>query len=856
MRELPSGTVTLLFTDIEGSSQRWEDDQEAMRVAHGLHDELVRDAIQASHGYAFAHTGDGFGAAFARAADAAEAAITIQHCLQNADWGGAERLKVRIGLHTGEAVPVEGDYFGPTANRSARVTDVANGDQIACSTTTAALLTGVTVESAGPHELRGIGVEEVFVITDERFVASDRGFRKLIEPSNLPRIFTSFVGREDIAEQVTTQLGDPPNIVTLVGPGGVGKTRLAVEIANSLRRDYLESVYFCDLSSLADGAAVDDAIAEVVGARRQPEMTLLESIVDYVSGRKTLLVIDNVEHVLEAAREVVGALYEVDGTAIIVTGREPLGLPGETVVPVQPLDVGSAAALLFEARARERSPDFTLDETNRDVVIELVGHLDGMPLAIELAAAWLPVMSPAEILDRLSDRFELLTSGRSDARHTTLRDTVQWSYDLLTPVEATLFTRVSVFSGGFTMKAAEAVCADELVPPGQVADTLRALVDKSMVITTTDGTTTRFGMLETLRGFGQEQMQIQETEAESRSRHADYFGSFAAEQATRLYSPAEAHAWRLLGQDWDNLRAALDFFRADGARDAAIALVLDLAWFGAYSMRFEAFSWASELLAEPGIEDGAGYAGLCGAAALGAYFTVDDQAVELAEAGLRADPDDPTGLCRTALAAHYLNNVHTVEASDALTSEWLATEPETIGNQIWAHGFRVFHVCTHAPSAEAVHQARAARQLATETGSPSVEAVACWAEGQVIAMNSIEAGIRTWRDGLEWPRSLPGAHLVEHLLIGLILHFEARNADLHDYLGQCRDALQRAVKQHYVAGTSHLFGVTAIALVRAGRAETGAQAARCHDRQRSHIPRGNATRMPSSGPSVTTPKPP
>lgn len=839
MSALPAGTLTLLFTDIEGSSRRWEHDAELMRAALAEHDRIIPEVVAGAGGTLIKHTGDGFAAVFGTATDAARAAIEVQRRLQTDPWEHGERLLVRQGLHTGDISPTEGDYFGPVANRAARTMDVANGNQISCSSTTAALLTGIDVRSEGHHELRGIGIEEIFLVLSDEIEVDDRPFRLPVEPSNLPSIHTSFLGREADVKRTVEFLEGASRVVSILGPGGVGKTRLAIEVGGEARAAYPGGVHFCDLAPVGDHDAVAESIAEVVGARRQPGMTLVQSISDFVRGLDLLLIFDSCEHVIEAVRTILDDLAGIEGVDVLVTSREALGLAGEQLVVLAPLPPDGAGVELFVQRARERDTSFALDDANRDDVYEIVRRLDGIPLAVELAAAWVRVMSPAELVDRLDDRFRLLRGGRRGERQETLRDTVRWSYDLLTPTEAALFARLCVFAGGFTLAAAEYVCADDdAVDLYDVPDLLMALVDKSMVVPE-PGSKLGFSMLETLRRFGEEVLAGAEESILYRTRHADYYRELALAQNDRLFTAAEADAWLVLDHEWDNLRVALDTFEAAGDTEGAAGLVTALVWFATFSMRFELFRWADELLALEGIESSPYYTDLCGAAALGAYFTTEPRAQDLARAGLDHDQSDPLGFCRTALAAVYLNNVHLAEESAALTAAWLAAGPTTPGSRLWAEGFRTFHLCTYEPGGDGAAHAAATMGIARETGSPSAMAVAYWAEGQSVAMTDRDAGCAIWEAGLEWPRSLPGNHLVEHLLIGLLLHFQVRKGDLREVLALCESAVQSAVRQHYIAGASHLLGVTAITLARAGDPGTGARLLGAMVAN-GHLPRSNA----------------
>jgi hypothetical protein len=296
----------------------------------------------------------------------------------------------------------------------------------------------------------------------------------------------------------------------------------------------------------------------------------------------------------------------------------------------------------------------------------------------------------------------------------------------------------------------------------------------------------------------------------------------------------------VLDVEWSNLRTALDTFERAGDLDSGAELVLALAWFAAMSMRFELFGWAAELLDAPGVEQHRRFTDLCGAVAVGSYFTLSGDVTERAEIGLSADPADPEGFCRCALALVFLNNEHTAEASDAVTSAWLASDPATIGSRLWAHGFRVFHLCIHDPRPEMAEQAAAVTKLAEESGSVSARAIAAWANGQVESFVDLDQGMQTWRHGREWAASLPSEHVADQMLVGLLLHVTARSGELSSTLVGCRDALREALDLHYYAAASHLFGVTAIALSRAGDARTGARLLGSMV-EHGHIPRRNAT---------------
>lgn len=840
MNALPSGTITFLFTDIEDSSGHWEKDPERMRPALVAHDVRIDAAIGEHGGAVVKHTGDGCCATFTSAPAAVTAAVEFLRRHQREAEG--LRLRVRIGIHTGDAEPFEGDYFGPAINRASRVMDLANGDQIVCSEATAGLLTGFQLRSEGLHELRGIGVEEVFQVLDDDLEVDPRPLRRPVRPANLPRAQDSFVGREADLATTIDFVRDATTVVTLIGPGGVGKTRLAVEAAAKAAPAFRGRLHFCDLVPLSNPDDVVEAVAEVVGARRQPGMDLVASIADFLADRGALIILDNCEHVLAAVRDLVRRLVQVEGVQFLTTSRAALGVVGEQLVMVSPLSADRAGVDLFVDRARQRDLTFELTDANAPAVRDVVRRLDGIPLAIELAAAQIRVLGPAELAERLHGGVAFLGGTAAAPRHETLRDTVAWSFALLAPAEAALFTRLSVFAGGFSLAGAEAVCADDgPVPALEVPELLLGLVDKSMVVSADAHGQRRFTMLETLRSFAADELARAGSTASFQRRHADFFRGLAVRQDERLYTAAEPDAWLVLDREWSNLRAALDTYQVVGDLDAGAQLVVSLVWFSSYSLRFELITWAEELLAVPGIETHRAYTDLCGAAALGAYFVVQDQVTAWADAGLAADPTDPHGFCRTALASVFLNNVHSAEASATLTTTWLENDPAATGSRLWAEGFRTFHLCTHAPDPSAADHAAAVSRLARETGSTTARILASWANGMVVALEDIDEAVRVWKEGLEWSRSLPGAHIGEQLLLGLILHTTVRRGDLLSSLQGCLDALRGALDHHYYVGASHLFGVTAIALCRTDDAATGARLVGAMI-SHGHLPRRNARR--------------
>ena len=443
----PSGVVTFLFTDIEGSTRRWETDAGAMRAALVAHDKVLRTAIEAQDGFLFSHTGDGVVAAFTSPRSAVDAAVAAQRKLE---------LPVRMGLATGEAELRDGDYSGTVLNRTARVMAAGHGGQILVAGSTAGLLSGVDLLDLGPRRLRDVPIPVgVFQVRAPGLRAEFPPLRALdTSPGNLRPAVTSLIGRDTEVSNIQVAVRSH-RLVTLTGVGGVGKTRLALEVAGRLADEFPDGVWFFELAAVADPAAVPDAVAAVLGITQQPGKSVAESVAAALEGRVRLLVIDNCEHVRDAAADLIEAILAQSATVrIVATSREGLRVADEQLWLVPSLDVtggvDSAAVTLFVERARSVAQRFSLAGADEaEAVVEICRRLDGIPLAIELAASRMASMTPIEVRDRLDDRFKLLVGSRRGLeRHQTLRHAVAWSYDLLDDAEKVLLERCSVFAGG------------------------------------------------------------------------------------------------------------------------------------------------------------------------------------------------------------------------------------------------------------------------------------------------------------------------------------------------------------------------------------------------------------------------
>jgi len=626
---LPVGTVTFLLTDVEGSTTGWEADRAAMAAAIVRHYEIVDAAVRARGGLRPVEQGEGDSvvAVFPLASEAVRAAVDIQLALAAEPWPDGTGLAVRAALHTGEAqLRDAGNYMGPTVIRTARLRAVGHGGQILCSGSTAdlagdALADGVTLLDLGAHRLKDLGrPEHVFQVCHPGLRREFPALRSLDAiPNNLPVHLTSFIGREaELAD--LARLAGQHRLVTLTGSGGVGKTRLAAAVAAELARTHPDGAWWVELAPLADPALVTEAVLGVLRVGDVPGSSALQRLTAYLATRDLLVVLDNCEHVLGACAAMSEAVLRTcPGVAVLATSREALGVGGEVTWQVPPLalpardepcaveSLGSYDAVrLFIDRAVKARPNFAVTNATAPVVAEICAHLDGIPLAIELAAARIRVLSPQQILDGLEDRFRLLTGGGRSVlrRQQTLEASVAWSHDLLTPDERVLFRRLAVFAGGFTLDAAETVGAGSGpgCEPAAVLDLLDGLVAKSLVVVEDDleGTASRYRLLETIRDFAALALARAEETAPARDAHLRFCLASARqfEEAWVGFNPTVV---RHSVAELDNYRAALDWALAgddpEPALDLAARHAITLAFRGRYREGREAVDRA---LALPG----------------------------------------------------------------------------------------------------------------------------------------------------------------------------------------------------------------------------------------------------------------
>jgi predicted ATPase/class 3 adenylate cyclase len=625
MAEPHTGKITFLFTDVEGSTSLWERTPKAMSEALSRHDEILRTVIEAHNGHVFKTVGDAFHATFSAAPDALEAALEAQRALLHETWDLTGPLRVRMALHTGAAEERDGDYFGPSLNRVARLLSAGHGGQILLSLATWELVRDRLPDESG---LRDLGErrlkdlsrpEHVFQIIASGLRSEFPPLKTLdIRRNNLPAQPTPLVGRERELEEVLALLrSSHVRLLTFTGPGGTGKTRLGLQAAAELTDEFEDGVFFVALAAVTDPTLVAPAITRTLGlteSGNQPAEELLEG---YLGDKQVLLALDNFEQVLESAPLLDALLSAAPGLKVLATSRTALRLYGEHEFPVPPLslpDTGSLppvesltryeAVRLFVDRARAIRPDFSLTEENAPAVIEICTRLDGLPLAIELAAARIKLLPPQAMLSRLGNRLKLLTGGARNLpeRQRTLRNAIAWSYEMLDEGEKSLFARLAVFSGGSSLEGIEEVCDPRGDLPVDVLEGISSLLDKSLLRQEEgQGAEPRLVMLETIREFALEKFDESDDIEVIKRAHADYFLALAEEAEPKLWGPEDAVWLERLEQEHDNMRAALARALEFEAAELALSLAGALRWFwnmgGYYG---EGRSWLEAALAKEG----------------------------------------------------------------------------------------------------------------------------------------------------------------------------------------------------------------------------------------------------------------
>jgi predicted ATPase/class 3 adenylate cyclase len=606
--ELPVGTVSFLFTDIEGSTRLLQQAGEAYGALLDDHRRLLRAAF-ASHGGREVDTqGDSFFVAFESPWRCVAAAADAQQALARHAWPPPFPVRVRMGVHTGEVRLVNGSYVGVAVHRAARIAAAGHGGQILLSDATAALVrddlpTGAALHDLGEHRLKDFPTPaRLYQLDLPGLPTTFPPLRTAGRRFDLPIPAGGTVGRESEVAAVVALLADPrTRLVTLTGPGGIGKTRLAVEAAHAVAADLAGGVVFVPLAAITDPSLVLGAVADALGARREPGQDAVASVSSALAGDRTLLVLDNLEHLVDVAGDLAGLVDRAPAAVVLATSRVPLRLRAERQFPVGALAVPDAVRL-FAERATAVRPTFSADRDDAGAVAEICRRLDGLPLAIELAAARIRVLPPRALLARLGERLDVLGSGPVDLppRQRTLRATVDWSHDLLRPHEQALFARLAVFAGGWSLEAAEVVCGRTEEP--DVLDTLSALVDASLVLSDEDAAEVRFSMLETVRVYAGERLSASPDRQETCRRHAAWMLRLATE-LLRARGVDYRVARDRLDRELPNLRAAVQRLLDDGDVASVALLVRNASTYLRYrGLETEAGAWLDAALA---MSDGA-----------------------------------------------------------------------------------------------------------------------------------------------------------------------------------------------------------------------------------------------------------
>jgi predicted ATPase/class 3 adenylate cyclase len=836
MGELPFGTVTFLFTDMEGSTRLWEENEALMRKALARHDELLGETIADHGGAVFSTMGDGLAAAFQSASAAVICAVDAQSLLGRQSWGTRRPLRVRMGLHTGEAELRGGDYFGTVVNRAARLVSVGHGGQIICSSVTAELVrSDIGLLDLGEHRLRDLDRPmHVFQIGEDSYppLRSLGAF-----PGNLPLQLTSFVGRHEELALVAKGFG-VSRLVTLTGTGGVGKTRLAVQAAANLVTNFPDGVWLCELAGAVDTESMFQVVAAALEFLPRPGTELQVGIAGFLGSRRMLILFDNCEHLLDpiaALTETI--LARCVNLVVLATSREALGVDGERVIRVRSLPVPQAgaslndlsgidSAQLFLDRAEASGAELTLGPENGRAIAEICRRLDGIPLAIELAAARVLALAPAEIAAHLDERFRLLTSGRraSGQRHQTLRATIDWSYDSLSQRDKTVFNRLGIFPAGFDAPAAQAVAAAHEVEPWDVLDALTSLVGKSML--NADHSTpgpTRYQMLESLRDYARERLDTGGDSDETRRCHARHYASAVAEMNSGMRGPDEILWRRRVDAELENFRSAvtwaLDSASEDDGELALVILGESLAGLigeGAHTV-FAGVVDRAEERARPGASR---YRSLVlTGVGVEAYYRGDfSRGRELSEEAVQTARVSPHPGVVLALRLNYVDRL-SLEAEVANALQILDEVRADRWDYGWVHALAAVMAVIFGKLTLARREAIAAVEFGRRIDNPSLLGIALYGS----ALTSWQSDPAAARTALEEHISI--ARGTDYMLarsLALLAQLRVSSGDLADGLEALREGLESAHLNSDRPATAVCLARGAVVMAALGEHETAA----------------------------------
>ena len=838
MAELPTGTVTFLFTDVEGSTRLWEEHPEAMQGALGRHDEILRDSVERHDGVAVSTMGDGIAAVFASASDAVAAVVEAQRRLGAEPWDVTGPLRVRMGLHTDEGrLRAPGEYVNRPLNRCARLMALAHGGQVLVSEATAVvarggLPPGTGLVDLGEHRLRDLsGPARVFQLVHPDLPRVFPPLRSLDAlPGNLPRQISSFVGRDAECAALVDLLRDRV-LVTLIGVGGVGKTRLAVQVAAEVAPGFPGGAWLCELAPVSDPDAVWDTLAVTFGVQPFPGRGVDESVLEYLGPKRIVMVLDNCEHLLDGVARVVSVVTQrCPQVVMLATSREALAVAGEQIVTVPSLDCparngaweeleSASAVRLFVDRAQEATRDFVLNEDSAAAVAQVCRRLDGIPLAIELAAARVRSLSPHDLVARLDQRFKLLTRGSRAAleRHQTLRNTIDWSYDLLGPTERAALNRLSVFAGSYDLGAAEAVLADSALDPADVADMLSDLADKSLVLVEQDASGgSCYRLLDTIRQYAQERLEDSGDAPAVRRRHAHHYVERAEAAGPPLRSRDQIRCAEELARDTDNFRAALDWAVETASSDHALRMVAALAVNGV-SVGYAAMDWAEEATRIPGATTHHQFPAVAAWAAWGATMRLDFEHAAANVASAEAAEDalgtrDPAVCQGAATLALYQGEL---DLAQHHAQEWVSRARATGDPYDLANALTLAAAVQGSDRATGVSHLEEAIHVARDAGIASALCYALMTLAAVLGSEDDERVVVLLDEALDAARQAGNRQVIS---IGAVLlgWIAMRRADWRRAVRAAIDGAEEKLAIGDLAGMGACYEMAAISLAHLG----------------------------------------
>ncbi len=839
VESLPTGVVSFLFTDVEGSTRLWERDHEAMASSLALHDDIMRSSIDTHGGHVFSTAGDAFAVAFHSIDQAVQAAIEIQQRLVAAQWPGPP-IAVRMGVHTGDAQERDGDYFGPVLNRAARIMSAGHGGQILVSSVTATGA-GVGLQDLGTHHLKDLEEpEHVFEIRHPDLPVIYRPIKTVdVRRHNLPDYLTRFVGREESLDSLRTTL-ETNRLVVLTGVGGTGKTRLAVETARSMAETIPDGAWLVELASVTNPKLIMTAIGEIWGLRPGEGASIEDVVTRYLWGRTLTLIIDNCEHVLSAASATIKLLLDAcPRLTILATSRESLGIPGEVNVLIPSLGlpdpgrpvVESEAVRLFLDRALIARSDWHPTSEEMHAVARICTRIDGIPLGLELAAARLRSMSAADLAARLDESFRILSRSSKTAlpRQRTLQATIDWSHDLLEPKERALFRRLSMFLGGFDLEAAEAVGVGDEVEDWEVLELVDSLVDKSLVIASYDEIRgTRFRLLEPVRQYAQEQLaEAGESEAIAKT-HAEHYADLVARLSPLTRGPEQLLAKRWIELEYGNVRGAFETLLEVGAIERHLTMGFDLYMHHQHhGMQIEGRdTLLAGIRAAP--EDTDKWVLLKAWFAIATFSAeiTDPSGIPYGREGLALaetmDNPNARGRAHLALAAVIAHSTSDPEYLEHLhqARELLEAHPEPYWwEPRWDEGLNLFLLGEYeSPAAGSAHAGQMqysrkaehihrAIELFEEVGDRALLGAALVSTGGLAGEGDDEGILANQRRAVSMLRSVEVPYWLAHALQHLghwLLNFHGEAEEAAELLSEARGLLQDCGDMHCWAGTSRV----------------------------------------------------